>query len=254
MNSPMNPIDPNPPAGKQRPYDQPSASAWATTTPAAFDAGLRTYMLGIYNRMAGGLALTGIVAYAAAATGFYAQIAATPFIWFVMLAPFGMALLLGFRIQQMSHGAASAAFWTYAGLMGLSLSGIFLAYTGVSVARVFFLTAGTFAAMSFYGYSTQRDLSRIGSFLVMGLIGVVLASAVNLFIGSTALTFAISVIGVLVFTGLTAWDTQRIKQMYAETAGTDAQGRSAILGALMLYMDFVNLFISFLQLTGNRRG
>ena len=254
MNSPMNPIDPNPPAGKQRPYDQPSASAWATTTPAAFDAGLRSYMLGIYNRMAGGLALTGIVAYAAAATGFYAQIAATPFIWFVMLAPFGMALLLGFRIQQMSHGAASAAFWTYAGLMGLSLSGIFLAYTGVSVARVFFITAGTFAAMSFYGYSTQRDLSRIGSFLVMGLIGVVLASVVNLFIGSTALTFAISVIGVLVFTGLTAWDTQRIKQMYAETAGTDAQGRSAILGALMLYMDFVNLFISFLQLTGNRRG
>lgn len=250
----MNPIDPNPPAGTQRPYDQPSASAWATTTPMAFDAGLRTYMLGIYNRMAGGLALTGIVAYAAAATGFYAQIAATPFIWLVMLAPFGMALLLGFRIQQMSHGAASAAFWTYAGLMGLSLSGIFLAYTGVSVARVFFITAGTFAAMSFYGYSTQRDLSRIGSFLVMGLIGVVLASVVNLFIGSTALTFAISVIGVLVFTGLTAWDTQRIKQMYAETAGTDAQGRSAILGALMLYMDFVNLFISFLQLTGSRRG
>lgn len=250
----MNPIDPNPPAGTQRPYDQPSASAWATTTPMAFDAGLRTYMLGIYNRMAGGLALTGIVAYAAAATGFYAQIAATPLIWLVMLAPFGMALLLGFRIQQMSHGAASAAFWTYAGLMGLSLSNIFLAYTGVSVARVFFITAGTFAAMSFYGYSTQRDLSRIGSFLVMGLIGVVLASVVNLFIGSTALTFAISVIGVLVFTGLTAWDTQRIKQMYAETTGTDAQGRSAILGALMLYMDFVNLFISFLQLTGSRRG
>lgn len=250
----MTPIDPNLSPGTRRSYDQSPATAWATSRSMEFDAGLRGYMLGIYNRMAGGLALTGVVAYVAAATGFYAQIAATPLIWLVMLAPFGMALLLGFRIQKMSHGAASAAFWTYAGLMGLSLASIFLAYTGVSVARVFFITAGTFAAMSFYGYSTQRDLSRIGSFLVMGLIGVVLASVVNLFIGFTALTFAISVIGVLVFTGLTAWDTQRIKQIYAETAGTDAQGRSAILGALMLYMDFVNLFISILQLTGNRRG
>lgn len=250
----MNPSSPNLPADPQPFYPRPPSPAWSGAAPAEFDAGLRSYMLGIYNRMAGGLALTGGVAYVAAATGFYAQIAATPLIWLVILAPFGMALLLGFRINQMSPAAASASFWTYAGLMGLSLAGIFLVYTGVSVARVFFITAGTFAAMSAYGYTTKRDLSRIGSFLIMGLIGVVLASLVNLFIGSTALTFAISVIGVLVFTGLTAWDTQRIKQMYAETAGTDAQGRSAILGALMLYMDFVNLFISVLQLTGNRRA
>lgn len=250
----MNPNGPNLPTDPQPFYPRPPSPAWSGAAPAEFDAGLRSYMLGIYNRMAGGLALTGGVAYVAAATGFYAQIAATPLIWLVIFAPFGMALLLGFRINQMSPAAASASFWTYAGLMGLSLAGIFLVYTGVSVARVFFITAGTFAAMSAYGYTTKRDLSRIGSFLIMGLIGVVLASLVNLFIGSTALTFAISVIGVLVFTGLTAWDTQRIKQMYAETAGTDAQGRSAILGALMLYMDFVNLFISVLQLTGNRRA
>ena len=250
----MSPIDPDLPVDRRRSYGGLPAPAQNAAMSQEFDAGLRSYMLGIYNRMAGGLALTGIVAYAAATSGFYAQIASTPLIWLVMLAPFGMALLLGFRIQKMSHGAASAAFWIYAGLMGLSLAIIFLVYTGTSVARVFFITAGTFAAMSIYGYSTQRDLSGIGSFLVMGLIGVVLASLVNLFIGSTALTFAISVIGVLVFTGLTAWDTQRIKQMYAETAGTDAQGRSSILGALMLYMDFVNLFISVLQLTGNRRG
>lgn len=250
----MSPNTPNLPTDPQPPYARPPSSAWSGMAPAEFDAGLRSHMLGIYNRMAGGLVLTGGVAYVAAATGFYAQIAATPLIWVVMLAPFGMALFLGFRINHMSPAAASASFWTYAGLMGLSLAGIFLVYTGISVARVFFITAGTFAAMSVYGYTTQRDLSRIGSFLIMGLIGVVLASVVNLFIGSTALTFAISVIGVLVFTGLTAWDTQRIKQMHAETAGTDAQGRSAILGALMLYMDFVNLFISVLQLTGNRRA
>jgi uncharacterized protein len=219
-----------------------------------FDLGLRSYMLGVYNRMAGGLALTGAVAYVAAASGLYAQIAGTALIWLVVFAPFAMAIYLGFRISTMSAAAANASFWSYAALMGLSLAGILLIFTGVSVARVFFITAGTFAAMSIYGYSTRQDLSRFGSFLVMGLIGVVLASVVNLFVAASVLTFAISIVGVLVFTGLTAWDTQRIKQMYADTADLGSMARTKVLGALTLYMDFVNLFISILQMTGTRRS
>lgn len=216
----------------------------------AIDLELRGFMLRVFNTMAGGLALTGIVAYAAAQSGLYAAIAGSPLIWLVMLAPLGLALLLGFRVGQMSPAAAQASFWGYAGLMGLSLAGIFLIYTGDSIARVFFISAGTFAATAAWGYTTRTDLSRFGSFLVMGLIGIVLASLVNLFIGSSALQFAVSVIGVVVFTGLTAWDTQRLKGMYLENGGA---GNLAILGALMLYLDFVNLFISLLQLVGVRR-
>src|SRR5215469_9563149 len=168
------------------------------------DLGLRRYMLQVYNFMAAGLGVTGLVAYGAVATGLYQQIAGTPLIWLIMLAPLGAILFLSFRIEQMSAGAAQATFWTYAALMGLSLAGIFLLFTGTSIARVFFVIAGTFAAMSLYGYRTQRDLSQFGSFLFMGLIGIVLASLVNIFIGSSALQFAISAIGVIVFTGLTA--------------------------------------------------
>jgi hypothetical protein len=215
------------------------------------DLELRSFMLRVFNTMAGGLGLTGIVAYAAAQSGFYATIAGTPLFWLVMLAPIGLALLLGLRIGQMSPAAAQAAFWGYAGLMGLSLAGIFLVYTGDSIARVFFISAGTFAATAAWGYTTRTDLSRFGSFLVMGLIGIILAGLVNLLIGSSALQFALSVIGVVVFTGLTAWDTQRLKTMYLDNGGA---GNLAILGALMLYLDFVNLFISLLQLTGVRRG
>lgn len=218
----------------------------------AVDLDLRGFMLGVFNTMAGGLALTGLVAYAAAASGVYAAIAGTPLLWLVMLAPFGLALLLGFRVGQMSPAAAQAAFWGYAALMGLSLAGIFLVYTGASIARVFFISAGTFAATAAWGYSTRTDLSRFGSFLVMGLIGIVLAGLVNLFVGSSALQFALSVMGVVVFTGLTAWDTQRLKTMYLEEGGA-RQRNMAILGALMLYLDFVNLFISLLQLVGVRR-
>jgi hypothetical protein len=167
-----------------------------------------------------------------------------------MLAPFGLALLLGFRVSQMSPAAAQASFWGYAALMGLSLAGIFLVYTGDSIARVFFISAGTFAATAAWGYTTSTDLTRFGSFLMMGLIGIILASLVNVFVGSSALQFAVSVIGVLVFTGLTAWDTQRLKSMYLENGGT---GNLAIMGALMLYLDFVNLFLSLLQLAGTRR-
>ena len=219
----------------------------------AVDLGLRQYMLQVYNFMAAGLGLTGLVAYAAVATGFYQRIAGTPLIWVVMLAPLGIVLLLSFRIERMGAGAAQAAFWTYAGLMGLSLAGIFLLYTGASIARVFFISAATFAAASLYGYSTRRDLSRLGSFLFMGLVGIVLAGLVNVFIGSSALQFAISVIGVIVFTGLTAWDTQRIKEVYLASDPYDALTKAALMGALTLYLDFINLFVMLLQLTGQRR-
>jgi FtsH-binding integral membrane protein len=162
-------------------------------------------------------------------------------------------LLLSFRIQKMSLGAAQLTFWGYAALVGLSLSGIFLVYTGASIARVFFITAATFAAMSLYGYTTRTDLSRFGSFLFMGLIGIVIASVVNIFLASSALQFAISVIGVIVFVGLTAYDTQRIKEMYFDGDGEVIAGKKAIMGALQLYLDFINLFLLLMQFMGQRR-
>ena len=217
------------------------------------DAGLRQFMLQVYNFMAAGLALTGLVAYGAIVTGFYQLIAGTPLIWLVILAPLGLVMWLSFRIDRMSAGAAQAAFWFYAGLMGLSLAGIFLVFTGASIARVFFITAATFAATSLYGYTTRRDLSRFGSFLFMGLIGVIIAAVVNIFLHSTALQMTISVMGVIVFTGLAAYDTQRIRAMYVYGEDGTVTTKKAIYGALALYLDFVNLFISLLQLTGDRR-
>ena len=217
------------------------------------DVGLRDYMLRIYNYMASGLALTGIVAYFFAQSGLYASLAATPLIWLVMLAPLGLVMWLSFGIERMQAATAQLLFWLYAGLMGLSLASVFLVFTGESVARVFFITAGTFAAMSIYGYTTQRDLSQWGSFLMMGLIGIIIASLVNIFVGSSALQFAISVIGVIVFTGLTAWDTQRIKEVYLETDPGDVLTKKAVMGALTLYLDFINLFVMLLQLVGQRR-
>jgi uncharacterized protein len=210
-------------------------------------------MLQVYNYMAAGLSVTGLVAYAAVATGFYQQIAGTPLIWLITLAPLGAVLFLSFRIEQMSAGVTQATFWTFAALMGLSLASIFLLFTGTSIARVFFIAAGAFAAMSLYGYTMQRDLSRFGSFLSMGLIGIVLACLVNIFIGSSALQFAISVIGVIVFTGLTAWDTQRVKEIYLETDPRDVLTKKALMGALALYLDFINLFVMLVQLVGQRR-
>ena len=220
---------------------------------ARIDAGLRAYMQCVYGYMAGGLALTGIVAYAAAASGFYQAIAATPLIWIVMLAPLGFVLVLSFGIQRMSAATAMVLFWIYAAVMGLSLGGIFLVFTGASIARVFFITAATYAAMSLYGYTTRSDLSGFCLFLLMGLIGIVIASIVNIFVGSSALQFAVSVIGVLVFVGLTAYDTQRIKQMYLESDTAEIADKKAVLGALALYLDFINLFMMLLQLFGQRR-
>jgi uncharacterized protein len=220
---------------------------------AAIDEGLRAHMQRVYGYMAGGLALTGIVSYGAAASGFYQSIASTPLIWLVMLAPLGFVLALSFGIQRMSAATATLLFWIYAAVMGLSLGSIFLVFTGTSIARVFFITAATYGAMSLYGYTTRTDLSGFGSFLLMGLIGIVIASLVNIFVGSSALQFAISIVGVILFVGLTAYDTQRIKQVYLESDTEEIAGKKAVLGALALYLDFINLFMMLLQLFGQRR-
>jgi hypothetical protein len=229
----------------------------AVTAPVAVDRvdeGLRAYMLSVYNYMGLGLAITGVVAFLVASTpALYGPIFGTPLKWVVMLAPLGFVFFLGAKIRTMSVGAAQLTFWLFAAVMGLSLASIFLVFTGESIARVFFITAGTFGAMSLYGYTTKRDLSAWGSFLFMGLIGIIIAMLVNLFIASSALHFAISVIGVLVFTGLTAYDTQRIKEMYYELDGADVVARKAIMGALNLYLDFINMFVMLLHLFGATR-
>ncbi|MDG2187572.1 MAG: Bax inhibitor-1/YccA family protein [Hyphomicrobiales bacterium] len=228
-------------------YNKTSFSA------ADIDQGLRTYMLRVYNYMAIGLLITGFVAYFAAASGIYLAIAQTPLIWVVMLAPLGMVFYLSARIARMSVSAAQISFWIFSGLMGLSLSYIFLAYTGNSIARVFLITSGTFGALSIFGYTTRKDLSAWGSFLFMGLVGIILASIVNMFIGSSGMQFIISVLGVLIFAGFTAYDTQKIKEMYYQGDNSETSGRKAIMGALRLYLDFINLFILLLQLFGSRR-
>ena len=230
-------------------------SLTAKTSRAEIDVGLRQFMISVYNYMASGLALTGVVAYGAAETGVYDSLVATPLLfWSVMLAPLALVFLLSFRIEKMSLGAAQATFWAYAGLVGLSLSGIFLVYTGTSIARTFFITAATFLAMSLYGYTTRTDLARIGSFLLMGLFGIIIASLVNLFLASSALQLAISVIGVMVFVGLTAYDTQRIREIYLDSDNSAVAGKKAIMGALALYLDFLNLFVLLMQFTGDRRS
>ena len=218
------------------------------------DEGLRSYMLQVYNYMGLGLAITGAVAFlVAAAPALYVPIFTSPLKWVVMLAPLGFVFFLGARINHMSVSAAQLTFWLFAAVMGLSMASIFLVFTHESIARVFFITAATFGAMSLYGYTTSRDLSGWGSFLFMGLIGIIIASLVNIFVGSSALQFAVSVIGVLVFTGLTAYDTQRIKEMYYEMDAADVATRKAIMGALSLYLSFINLFMMLLQLFGTQR-
>jgi uncharacterized protein len=224
----------------------------------ATDEGLRSFMLSVYNYMGLGLAITGLVAFVVASTpALYVPIFTTPLKWVVMLAPLGFVMFLGARIGAMSASAAQITFWVFAGVMGLSMASIFLVFTGESIARVFFVTAATFGAVSLWGYTTKRDLTGMGSFLFMGLIGVVIASLVNLFLASSALQFAVSVIGVLVFTGLTAWDTQRLKNEYLgsfQFGGGELAAKGAIMGALSLYLNFINLFTMLLQLMGNQRN
>ena len=244
-------------------FDPRSAtSAYPTRTGAAVDEGLRSYMLGVYNYMAAGVALTGVAAYLTSVmavgadgqlTSFGTAIYGSALKYVVMLAPLAFVFFLSFRIEKMSVGAAQLTFWLFAAVMGVSLSSIFLVFTNTSIAQIFFITAATFGALSLWGYTTKRDISGWGSFLFMGLIGIILASIVNIFLQSSGLQFAVSVIGVLVFAGLTAYDTQRIKDGYFAVAGNvEAMGRSAIMGALSLYLDFINMFMMLLNLFGNR--
>jgi len=244
----------------------------AGTSAPAVDEGLRSYMMRVYNYMASGLFITGLAALATfwmsvttdpsmavarvgdiMLTNVGYAVFVSPLKWVIILAPLAMVFFLSFRIQKMSVSAAQTAFWAFSLLMGLSLASIFLVYTHNSIARVFFITAISFGALSLWGYTTKRDLSGWGSFLFMGLIGIIVASLVNIFLASSAMQFVISVIGVLVFAGLTAYDTQQIKEMYYEGDSTATAGRKAIMGALRLYLDFINLFMMLLQLFGNRQ-
>jgi len=238
-----------------------------TVDQATVDEGLRAYMLKVYNYMTTGLLLTGLVAYffgkASIVTNELGQIIGitpigamlfgSPLKWVVMLAPLGFVFYLSAKINKMSVSSAQITFWIFSAIMGLSLASIFIVYTQASIARVFFISSGTFAAMSLYGYTTKKDLTKLGGFLFMGLIGIIIASLVNLFFQSSALHFAISVIGVLVFVGLTAYDTQSIKNMYYAGDSESVGGKKALMGALRLYLDFINLFIMLLRLFGQRR-
>ena len=234
---------------------------------AAIDEGLRAYMLKVYNYMTIGLLLTGFIAYffgkASIVTNEMGQIVGvtqvgallfgSPLKWIVMLAPLGYVFYLSARINRMSVSAAQITFWLFASIMGLSLASVFIEFTQTSIARVFFITAGTFGAMSLYGYTTKRDLTKLGSFLMMGLIGIIIASLVNIFMKSSMMYFVISILGVLIFVGLTAYDTQKIKNMYVASDTGELMGKKAVMGALTLYLDFINLFIMLLRLFGQRR-
>ncbi len=234
--------------------DEPQfGTARVSATRSEIDEGLRAHMLRVYNYMVLGLGLTGGVAYVVSQSEtLMSAIFGTPLFWVVALAPLGLVFLMSARINKMSFSGAQLTFWIFAGLMGLSLASIFVIYTGMSIAKVFFITAGMFGGMSLYGYTTKRSLAGWGSFLFMGLIGIIIASVVNMFLASAAMEFAISVIGVLIFTGLTAYDTQRIKEMYLESDSSEMSGKKAIMGALSLYLDFLNLFLMLLRLFGSR--
>ena len=232
-----------------------------TGTQVQIDQGLRSYMLRVYNYMGAGLAITGAAAYgtfhaAVDATGaltpFGNAVFVSPLKWVLILAPLAMVMLLSFRIEKMSVSAAQLTFWAYAALVGVSFASLGLIYTAASIAQVFFITAGAFGALSLYGYTTKRDLAGLGSFLFMGLMGLILASLVNLWFQNGMMGMVLSAISVLIFTGLTAWDTQQIKEMYYEADDVATLGRKAIMGALRLYLNFINLFLSLLRLFGNR--
>jgi FtsH-binding integral membrane protein len=238
-----------------------------TDRAVAYDAGLRAHMISVYNYMASGVALTGIVAWftyqaavvtnaAGAITGmtpFGQALFGSPLMWVLVLAPLGLVFFLSFRIGHMQASTARLLFFVYAGLLGVSLATIFMVYTQASITRVFFISAAAFGALSLYGYTTQRSLDAMGSFLIMGLFGLIIASLVNIFLKSSGLDWALSVIGVLIFAGLTAWDTQKIKEMFDPNDDGTVTGRKAIMGALSLYLDFINMFLMLLRLFGDRR-
>ncbi len=236
----------------------------------ALDQGLRAHMIRVYNYMAGGVALTGVVAWLAyqaaggdaivvsrgfvsGATPFGQAIFAGPLMWVLLFAPLGLVFFLSYRIGQMQATTARLLFFVYAGLLGLSLASVFVVYTQASLSRVFFISAASFGAMSLWGYTTQRNLDGMGSFLMMGLFGIIIASLVNIFLKSSGLDWAVSVLGVLIFAGLTAWDTQKIKEFYDPMDDGTVAGRKAVMGALALYLDFINMFLFLLRLFGDRR-
>lgn len=229
----------------------------AAAQSAAVDAGLRSYMLGVYNHMTTALGITGFAAFgmklAVMANPALGQVLFTsPMIYVLMFAPFGMVMWLSMRINTMSATKARSLFYIYAVMMGVSLTTVLFAYTGASVARAFFITAGAFAALSIYGYTTKRDLTALGAFLIVGLVGLILASVVNMFVASSQFEFLISIVGVLLFAGLTAYDTQKIKSMYSARDDKTTAARKSIFGALTLYLDFINMFLMMLRLFGNR--
>jgi len=232
-----------------------SAGAVGTGRTGVFDQGLRRHMLSIYNYMASGVLLTGIVALLFANSGMAAQVFVNGGIlaWVVMLSPLAVVFAMSFGQGKFSTGTLQAMYWGYAVLMGLSLSTIFLVYTGESIAATFFATAGAFAGLSLFGYTTKKDLSGLGVFLTMGVIGLIIAMVINMFVGSAPLAYAISILGVLIFAGLTAYDTQKLKQQYAYVAGTESAGKAIVMGALNLYLDFINMFLFLLRFVGASR-
>ncbi len=241
-----------------------NATSRSSVSATIIDQGLRSYMLKVYNYMASALLLTGFVALLTfklavqsleplVLSNFGNSLYNSGLAWVVMLAPLGVIIYMSFGIAKMNVAKAQSVFWVFAALMGLSLSSIFVAYTGTSITRVFFITAGTFGLMSIYGYTTNSDLTKFGSFLIMGLIGILIASVVNIFMKSPMMYFVISILGVLIFVGLTAYDTQKIKNMYLESDSGELIGKKAVMGALTLYLDFINLFIMLLRLFGQRR-
>lgn len=245
-------------------WSDPRTGAYVTAgaSAEARDAGLRSYMLSVYNYMASGVLLTGLVALAFAKSGAIDSmlvqtargVSLNGLGWIIMLAPLGIVMVMSFAQRSLSTAAMQALYWAYATLMGLSLSTIFLTYTDTSIAQVFFATAAGFAGLSLWGYTTKRDLSGLGTFLIMGVVGLIVASIINLFLGSGTLSLAISAIGVLLFAGLTAYDTQKIKSLYFYVQGTDMMGKTVVMGALTLYLDFINMFLFLLRLFGSQRN
>ena len=218
----------------------------------AIDQGLRSHMLKVYNYMASGVLLTGIVALVFAQSGLAAQVLNTPLRWVLMFAPLGFVMVMSFGMNKLSTGALQALFWAFAVVMGMSMASIFLVFTGQSIATTFFVTAASFVGLSLFGYTTKKDLSAMGTFLIMGVFGLFIASMVNIFLGSSTLQMVVSFLGVLIFAGLTAYDTQRIKSEYLHFAGHESIGKLAIMGALSLYLDFVNMFQFLLSFLGSR--
>jgi FtsH-binding integral membrane protein len=258
-------------------FDRNAGVRWGQSVAQAgraeIDQGLRSFMLGVYNNMVIGLAITGLVALGAhmlavtsdpslavahmgriGLTSFGVAIYGSPLKWLIIFAPLAFVLFISFRIDKMAASTARSVFFLFSAAMGLSLSSLLLLYTGASVANAFFITSAAFGALSLYVYTTKRDLSPIGSFLVMGLFGLVIASVVNVFVQSSGFQFALSILSVLIFSGLTAWDTQSIKEMYYESDGHEIATKKSVNGALRLYLDFINIFTALLQLTGSRNN